>query len=301
MRRSRAPRLGFVGRRFFGTCAAAVASVLYWPMGMAVAGAYRSLNPIRVVLAMGRSLPIYALVLAWLVPVAALTRAAAFGLNVLLMETALALPEAWHAWLAVGLPVAAVLISGGVVQYPAVALFAMLGLILKKYRSRLAWEPREINPWIPFALKALVVVGFTAAMIGLISKIPAWLSQVGSAVTQKSHPPFVPWSAAEQAALQQLESKGASITRTPQTIGRFQQVIETHDVRTNTVTRQAMADVAIDLRNSTIGDQDIPLILELRPSSMSGKLQRIHVRDSQLTPDGILELRRRLPETVIEE
>ena len=61
----------------------ALAAVFYAYMGFAMAGAYRIVNPLRVIRALVVCLPTYLLVLAYLIPVALLVTLLAWGLMIL--------------------------------------------------------------------------------------------------------------------------------------------------------------------------------------------------------------------------
>lgn len=99
--------------------------LLYWPMGFAVAGAYWTLNPLEVMRKIVRSFPIYLLVLIFIVIVIAatylLTIAALVGTAVVFPQSIMALLTAIGA-------------ASLLLQYGLMAAYAMLGMLLRKYR-----------------------------------------------------------------------------------------------------------------------------------------------------------------------
>jgi len=103
----------------------AVWGLLYWPMGFAVAGAYWTLNPLEVMRKIVRSFPIYLLVLVFIVIVIAATYLLA---TAALMGTAVLFPGSYMALLT------AIGAASLLLQYGLMAAYAMLGMLLRKYR-----------------------------------------------------------------------------------------------------------------------------------------------------------------------
>ena len=99
--------------------------VLYWPMGIAMAGAYGTLHPVKVVEKVLRTFPAYLAVLAVLAPFVAVAHIVGAFAAMPLVKLLPSLLGAFSGWI-----VAAVL-----AQYGLVGAFAMLGALLRKYRS----------------------------------------------------------------------------------------------------------------------------------------------------------------------
>lgn len=117
---------------------ALIAGALYWPMAVAVAGAYQTINPVRVIQEIGRCLGGYMLVLVYQLP---------FVCFVCLAATAvLDIAVAGMRVAGIGHPLLVFLVASAVfacfVQYTAVTFYAMLGMLLRKYRqgNSLSWD-----------------------------------------------------------------------------------------------------------------------------------------------------------------
>jgi len=105
--------------------AGAVWALLYWPMGVAMAGAYQTYNPVAVLRKVAGTFRTYVVILMFLAVFVPVVVALSFGVQLVL--TAILPPL-------IGGLIAAV-IGSTITQYAVVCQFAMMGRLLRKYRN----------------------------------------------------------------------------------------------------------------------------------------------------------------------
>lgn len=174
----------------------------------------------------------------------------------------------------------------------------------RKSRTDSSRNSTNRSPYKVFAIKAAVVVTFTGILIAfVVPNVPSWMSQLLNQFARLHvPPPFEPWTTAQEAAVHQLEAKGAKVSRSPKMVtSRHYVEIVSQDSRTDKVTRSAFAEIHIDLESSSVADEDIKAIVQLKGDSFRQELKRVIVRGSKLSQDGIVQLRNELPNTVLEE
>ena len=134
---------------------------LYVPMAMAVAGAYRSINPARVATTIVRTFPVYIMLLIYLSPFMVFVYV---GSNVLMLLLAPHLSPLFALIVAIGVPFMAL-------SYLVVAMGAMMGKLLRKYSQPKPFKAAELAyglAWIGGAVGANVILFAAITVAGAV-------------------------------------------------------------------------------------------------------------------------------------
>lgn len=140
---------------------------VYWPMGFAVAAAYGTLNPVRVLKKIAETLPGYLMVLLFLVPFMAVAGVAAEAAQIGLSRL---LPSVWGAMVGRVLGVT-------IGYYGMVRAYAMLGMLLRRYKQPEKVTASEVLlalAWasISFAIFLAVLIVRFSSLWDLIDRTP---------------------------------------------------------------------------------------------------------------------------------
>ncbi len=148
--------LNFAGPMAIGFFLSVLWLGLYYPMGMAIAGAYAEVNPVRVIGMIFKTFPAYILILLYWAPVVGLlwvlTMLAAGAMVLHLGQTVVG---------QIVLTFVLIVLVGTIVTYMGVAFMAMLGKLLLKYKHPQPWSAGEFAKglgWIGGTMVANMVI-----------------------------------------------------------------------------------------------------------------------------------------------